>query len=154
MLKIFKELFSRPKEEQQDELQQQGRTFNRILTSKYFGLEDNKADKTLIAELKEKKIQQIKELELKPKFARYIYENEVDDYTTEKPIAIQVSFQKERYSRKRQMLHVSEMSFIVKSEDFDEFEKKLDINLVNDFKHLAPENTFKGIERRKEQRVT
>lgn len=152
MLEIFKKLFSKPQEPEPAE-DKPGRTFNKILTSKYFGLEDNRADKTLIAELKEKKISQINDLQLAPKFARYLYSKDVEDYTKEEPIGVQLSFQKETHRKKRNMIHVSEMSFVVKSEDFDEFEQKLEVSLLNDFKHLAPENTFKGTERRKQTRV-
>jgi hypothetical protein len=152
MLEIFKRLFSKPQEEEVKE-DEPGRTFNKILTGKYYGLGDNNADKSLILELKDKKITQIKDLELEPKFARYLYAQNTEDYNPSEAIAIQVSFQKERYSRKRQMIHVSEMSFIVKAEDFVEFEEKLDINLSSDFRLLAHENTFSGKERRKEKRV-
>ena len=152
MLEIFKKLFTKAPEPEQVE-DKPGRTFNKILTSKYFGLEDNRADKTLIAELKEKKISQINDLQLVPKFARYLYTKDVEDYTKEEPIGVQLSFQKETHRKKRNMIHVSEMSFIVKSEDFDEFEQKSKVNLSNDFKHLAPENTFNGIERRNQIRV-
>ncbi|HIP28693.1 MAG TPA: hypothetical protein EYG82_05905 [Sulfurovum sp.] len=152
MLEIFKKLFAKPVEVEPEE-DKPGRTFNKILTGKYYGLDDNNADKTLISELKDKKIHQIQELELKPKYLRYIYDKNTEDYTVTNAISVQVSFQKERYSQKRQMIHVSEMSFIVKAEDFDEFEKKLDISLQNDFRHLEPENTFDGTERRKQNRA-
>jgi len=152
MLEIFTKLFTKPKEVVPEE-EKPARTFNKILTGKYYGLDDNTADKTFIKELKDKKVHQIKELELKPKFIRYIYERGVENYTIEAAIAAQVSFQKERYSRKRQMIHVTEMSFIVKAEDFNELEKKLGLSLSNDFRHLAPENTFNGEERRKQKRA-
>ena len=152
MLEIFKKLFAKPVEVEQKE-DKPGRTFNKILTGKYYGLDDKNADKTLISELKAKKIDQIQELELKPKYLRYNYAKNTEEYKIENAISVQVAFQKERYSQKRQMIHVSEMSFIVKAEDFDEFEKKLDISLQNDFRHLESENTFDGKERRKEKRA-
>ncbi|MCF6244119.1 MAG: hypothetical protein L3J43_03715 [Sulfurovum sp.] len=157
MLDMFKNLFLKPKKvnvtEDKSTEPKPGRTFNKILTGKYFGLDDKNANKKLINELKDKKIQQINELGLTPKFARYIYAKGIDDYSTETPISVHVAFQKERYSRKRQMIHISEMSFIVKANEFEEFEKKLEVNILNDFTQLAPEHTFKGTERRKEQRA-
>ena len=152
MLEIFKKLFAKPVEVEQKE-DKPGRTFNKILTGKYYGLDDKNADKTLISELKAKKIDQIQELELKPKYLRYNYAKNTEEYKIENAISVKVAFQKERYSQKRQMIHVSEMSFIVKSEDFDEFEQKLGISLKNDFRHLEDENTFDGKERRKEKRI-
>ena len=152
MLEILKKLFAKPIEEEPEE-DKPGRTFNKILTGKYYGLEENGAGKIFIQELKDKKIEQIKELALKPKFIRYLYAANTQDNTIANSIAAYVFFQKERYSRKRQMIHVTEMSFIVKAEDFDEFEKKLDISLFDDFRHLPPENNFNGTERRKEKRI-
>ena len=151
MLERLKKLFSAPKEEEPKE--SVGRTFNRILTSKYFGLENDDADRALALELKKKKVDQIKALGLTPKFARYLYEKELESYTNEQPIALQVSFQKERYSQKRQMLHVSEMAFIVKLENFKEFEKMFNLSIEKDFIHLAPEGSYQGEERRKTTRT-
>jgi len=53
------------------------------------------------------------------------------------------------------MTHITEISFIVNSEDFDEFEKMSGVSLDNDFRDLTVrENSalYDGEERRKGKR--
>ncbi|PHS32884.1 MAG: hypothetical protein COA92_05945 [Sulfurovum sp.] len=132
-----------------------GRTFNKVITSMYFGCDDENTDEIRVAEVKQKKIDQIKELELKPMFTRYFYLEEVDDYTTAEPVSVHVVFQKEVSPEHHNMIHVTELSFIVRFEEFEEFEQMAGINLFNDFRQLSYEedpDTFKGRDRRVDER--
>ena len=122
----------------------------------YFGCEDKNADQSRVAEAKQKKIDQIKELELKPMFTRYFYLEEVEDYTTTDPLSVHVVFQKEVSPENHNMVHVTELSFIVKFEDFEEFEQMVGLSLFNDFRQLSYEedpDTFKGRDRRLDERA-
>ena len=131
-----------------------GRTFNRVLTGRYFGCEDENADEETIANAKQDKIDQIQELELTPKFVRYTYENTTHDETREehrRPISAHVAFQKEVFAQKWNMVHITEISFTVYSEEFEEFEKMAGVSLSNDFRDLT-KTKFTGKDRRKEKR--
>ena len=131
-----------------------GRTFNRVLTGRYFGCEDKNADEETIANAKQEKIDQIQELELTPKFVRYTYKNATDDETVEEersPVSAHVSFQKEVFAQKWNMVHITEISFTVYSEEFEEFEKMAGVSLSKDFRDLT-ETKFTGKDRRKEKR--
>ncbi len=152
MIEIFKNLFAKKKEEYIPN--PPGRTFNRILTGRYFGGEDVNADKSTIAKAKQEKINQINELELVPKFIRYSYENTNKKNTQIEenyPVSAHVAFQKEVFAEKWNMVHVTEISFIVYYSDFDEFEKMSGVSLSNDFKDLSS-TTFNGKDRRKKKR--
>ena len=117
-------------------------------------------DESRIAESKQRKIDQIAELELIPMFIRYSYENtsktgsQTED-NNGKISSAHVVFQKEVLAEKWNMIHVTEISFIVNYIDFDEFEQISGVSLSNDFRDLTSnENnaSYKGEERRKENR--
>lgn len=153
MIKIFKKLFAKKKEEAYIP-NPPGRTFKRVLTGIYFGCEDVNANESAIAEAKQEKIDQINELELMPMFIRYSYEgrNKRDTDTEENyPVSVHVTFQKEVFAEKWNMIHITEISFIVYYSDFSEFEKMSGVSLSDDFRNLTS-TTFNGRDRRKEKR--
>lgn len=153
MIEILKKLFGK-KKEQTDVPNPPGRTFNRVLTGRYFGCEDVNADEDTMAKAKQEKIDQIKELELVPMFLRYSYENQKkQDMESEEthPTSAHVAFQKEVFAEKWNMVHVTEISFTVYYSDFDEFEKMSGVSLSDDFKDLTS-TTFNGKDRRQEKR--
>ena len=125
-----------------------GRTFNRIITSKYFGCdnESNNTDAAQIKKMKLSKINQIREFELLPKFIRYTY-----IYEREKIKSAYVVFQKETISQRGSMIHVVELAFTVRKEDFSEFEKMANVSLEDDFRNLT-DFQYNGKDRRKEKR--
>ena len=161
MIKVFKSLFGGEKEEESIP-DSPGRTFNKILTGKYFGCEDLNADKNRVSEAKQKKLDQITELELVPMFIRYFYEDTVykeiqatEYHPITKASSVHVVFQKEVSAQRGQMTHVSEISFIVHRSDFNEFETMSGLSLSNDFRDLTVYKNsmpFTGEERRKESR--
>lgn len=147
MIKLIKKLLG-TKEEKEIVADPPGRTFKRVLTGDYFGYDKKETDPSKIAKAKQSKIDQIKELELIPMFIRYKY---VDDDV----ISAHVAFQKEVHAKKWNMTHVTEISLIVYSEDFDEFEQMAGVRLSEDFRDLTAyekEGSYKGVERRKEKR--
>lgn len=147
MIKMFKRLFG-IKEEQEVVADPPGRTFKRILTGDYFGCEKNETDTHKIAQAKQNKIDQIKELELVPMFIRYTY---IKDTIA----SAHVAFQKEVHAQKWNMTHVTEISFTVYYDEFDEFEQMSGVRLSEDFRDLTAydnEDAYKGTERRKEKR--
>jgi len=132
-----------------------GRTFKKIHMGRYFGLKDDNVNKSFHDEAKKKKIERIEELALEPKFLRYIYPKNVQDLTNIKPISAYVAFQKEDAPKNWNMIHIMEISFIVKSDDFNEFERMAHVSLEKDFRHLEPEGSrdiYQGQERRKQER--
>ena len=161
MIKIFKSLFGK-KEEYVPDLP--GRTFKRIETGKSFGCEDVNADESRIAQSKQRKIDQIAELELIPMFTRYSYgdtsknnsSSQAEEHHSDPKVSsVHVVFQKEVFAEKWNMIHITEISFTVNRSDFDEFEKMSGVSLSDDFRDLSSEanNTgFKGKDRRKEKR--
>ena len=150
MIEIFKKLFGKKKEEEYTP-DPPGRTFKRILTGRFFGCEDLHAGKHQVAKAKKDKIEQIKELELIPKFVRFFYDETSEEDSD--PISAHVTFQKEVFAEKWNMIHVTEISFTVNSTDFDEFEKMAGVSLTNDFRNLSS-TTFNGKDRRTENRDT
>ena len=147
MIKIFKKLLG-IKEEKEVVADPPGRTFKRILTGEYFGCEKNETDTHKIAQAKQNKIDQIKELELVPMFIRYTY-------MKDSIASAHVAFQKEVHNKKWNMIHVTEISFTLYRDDFDDFEKMSGVRLSEDFRDLTAyknEDTYKGTERRKEKR--
>lgn len=126
-----------------------GRTFKRVLTGRYFGCENKNADDSSIAEAKKDKIEQIKELELIPMFVRFSY----DPAQPEKdhPVSAYVAFQKEVFAENWNMVHVTELSFTVLRDEFEEFEAMSGTSLTNDFKNLSSVSYY-GAERRKAKR--
>jgi hypothetical protein len=91
-------------------------------------------------------------------FIRYSYKNKIETHTKDNNLeisSVHVVFQKEVLAEKWNMLHVTEISFIVNYADFEEFEKISGVSLNNDFRDLTSyENStpYKGKERRKEKR--
>ncbi len=150
MIEIIKKLFGK-KKEQPDVPNPPGRTFNRVLTRRYFGLEDVNADENAIAKAKQEMIEQIKELELLPMFKRYTYASTGSVAEDDHPISVHVAFQKEVFAKNWNMVHVTEISFTVLAADFEEFEKMAGVSLHDDFRDLSS-TTFNGNERRKETR--
>jgi len=153
MIDMFKKLFGK-KKEKTDVPTPPGRTFNRVLTGRYFGLEDVNADEKTIAKAKQEKIDQIKELELLPMFIRYSYESKKGkrmDTKKDHPTSAHVAFQKEVFAQNWHMIHVTEISFTVLYADFEEFEQMAGVSLSDDFRDLTS-TTFNGEERRKEKR--
>jgi hypothetical protein len=147
MIKVFKRLFGR-QEEEQIVADPPGRTFKRVLTGDYFGCEKNETDISKIRQAKQSKISQIKELELVPMFIRYTF-------IKESIVSAHVAFQKEVHNKKWNMTHVTEISFTLYSDDFSDFEQMTDVKLSEDFRDLTTyenDDTYKGIERRKEKR--
>ena len=153
MIEMLKNLFDNKREEEYVPAPP-GRTFNRVLTGRYFGCEDVNADEDSIAKAKQEKIGQINELELVPMFVKYTYKdtNKKESHTEENhPMSAHVAFQKEVFAEKWNMVHVTEISFTVYYADFDEFEKMSGVSLTDDFRDLSS-TTFNGKDRRKEKR--
>ena len=163
MLEIFKNLFGKKKEKEYVP-DPPGRTFNRVLTGKYFGCEDVTTEESLVAEAKQKKIDQITELGLLPMFTRYSYEDTSknkretqvkEDHPDIEVSSVHVVFQKEVPAEKQNMVHVTEISFTVNRSDFDEFEQMSGVSLSDDFRDLSSDENsavFNGKERRKKKR--
>ena len=152
MIDMLKNLFGKKPEEYIPD--PPGRTFNRVLTGRYFGCEDVNADEESIAIAKQEKIDQIQELALTPKFIRYTYKNTTYDEKVKeerRPVSAHVAFQKEVFAQKWNMVHVTEISFTVYSEEFEEFEKMAGVSLSKDFRDLT-ETKFTGKDRRKKKR--
>jgi hypothetical protein len=122
-----------------------GRTFKRILTGDYFSHKDRNTDKNLQLHAKEKKINQIKELKLFPKHIKYTYKKGII-------FSAFVSFQKEELSSKWNMLHITEISFIVYADEFKIFESMANVKLENDFRDVTLKDTYTDKERREESR--
>lgn len=146
MIKTLKNLLVKKKEYLPDP---PGRTFKRVLTGRYFGCENKNADDSSIAEAKKDKIEQIKELELVPMFVRFSYDHARSK--NDHPVSAHVAFQKEVFAENWNMIHVTEISFTVLRDDFEEFEAMSGVSLTKDFKNLTS-ITFSGKERRKEKR--
>lgn len=154
MIKIIKQLFSKIKKAK-DSQDSPGRTFKRILTGRYFGCEDISADASKIAQAKQSKIDQIRELELMPMHVRYTYKNSKEEEQNKNITSAHVTFQKEVLAKKWNMVHVSEISFTVNYDDFDEFEQMSSTMLNKDFRDLTSNNDtqmYQGGERRKKRR--
>jgi hypothetical protein len=151
MIQLLKKIFGF-KEESKNEEEAPGRTFRRILTGDYFGLRNPDATPEMVQQAKQEKIEQIRELGLKPMFLRYA-RKKTQDGETEEIEAAHVVFQKEEYDEKLHMIHVTEISFIVSKEEFDEFEKMAEVSLSEDFRDLYhADKAYKGEERRKSPR--
>ena len=146
MLNFLKKLFS--KEEEIAEPEQPGRTFNRIITSKYFGCdnENSSADAEQVAKMKQSKIDQINEFGLEPRFIRYTYSPDGTEIES-----AHIVFQKETTSQRGSMIHVTELAFTIRRDDFDEFEKMANVSFESDFRDLT-DLKYNGKERRKEKR--
>jgi len=157
MIEIFKSLFGKKKKDEEPVSDLPGRTFSRILTGRYFGCEDADADETLTAKAKQEKIDQIHELGLVPMFIRYAYEDTStnkrglqagESHPGQEASSVHVAFQKEVLGN---MIHITEISFIVNRSDFDEFEKMSGTSLKDDFRDLSS-SVHNKEERRKVKR--
>jgi hypothetical protein len=145
MIKILQKLLG-IKEEKEVVADPPGRTFKRILTGDYFGYDKKETDQEKIAKAKQSKVDKIKELELIPMFIRY-------KKVKETIVSAHVAFQKEVHAEKWNMTHVTEISFIVYAEDFEELETMAGVNLTKDFRDLTAyekEGSYQGVERRKD----
>ena len=154
MIKTIKKLFTKANKKEVTP-DPPGRTFKRILTGRYFGCEDSTADATKIAQAKQEKINQICELELIPMYIKFNYEVKQEETHDKKIVSAHVSFQKEVLAKKWNMIHVTEISFTVNYDDFDEFEHMSNVHLNEDFRDLTPNNdteVYQGKERRKKRR--
>ena len=143
MIKKLKQIFVKKKQED-IVFDPPGRTFKKVLAGEYFSCEKENIDQDFIEKSKQDKIDQITTLELIPKFIRFEYKNE-------EPVLAHVSFQKEIFAKKWNMLHVTELSFTVRASNFDEFEARANVSLKKDFQDLT-EVQYSGEERRKEVR--
>lgn len=121
-----------------------GRTFKRILTGEYFGYKDIHIDASKQQKAKEKILDQINELELNPMYIHYNYNNSIISHA-------HIVFQKEILAKKWNMLHVTEISFLLYASDFKQFEEMSQLNLNDDFTNLTPitNSTYIVKERRK-----
>jgi hypothetical protein len=152
MMTLLKKLFGR-KEEKKEEEEAPGRTFKRILTGDYFGLRNPDATAEMVQVAKQDKIDQIRELGLTPKFLRYARKKTLESPDEIVITAAHVVFQKEEYDDKLHMIHVTEISFLVPKEEFEEFERMAGVSLKDDFRDLyEAEQAYKGKERRKKPR--
>ncbi len=154
MIKIIKKLFTNTKKKEYTP-DPPGRTFKRILTGRYFGCEDVTADAAKIAQAKQYKIDQIRELELTPIYIRYTYKTTKESDHDKKIISAYVTFQKEVLAKKWNMVHVTEISFTVNYDDLDEFEQMSGATINKDFRDLTPNSdtsSYQSVERRKKRR--
>lgn len=154
MIKIIKNIFTKKKKKEYTP-DLPGKTFKRILTGRYFGCEDITAGAVKIAQAKKDKIDQIRELELMPIYIRYTYKKSKKQTNDKKIISAHVFFQKEVLAQKWNMVHVTEISFILNYDDFDEFEKMSGVDIIKDFRDLTPNGdtpAYQGEERRKKTR--
>ena len=154
-MKFLKKLFANNKTSESLK-DQPGRTFKRIDLGRFFGCELNVNDDIRILEAKNKKIEQIKALELEPKFLRYTYHSLRKEDADNLPLSVHVAFQKEVFAEKWNMIHITEISFIVNAAEFDEFEAMSGFTLEKDFRNLTVEENehpYEGKERRKKNRI-
>lgn len=154
MIKILKKLFTKTKNKEYSP-DPPRRTFKRMLTGRYFGCEDVTADAAKIAQAKQYKIDQIREHELIPMYVRFTYNQTSEQAHDKKIISAHVAFQKEVLAKKWNMVHVTEISFTVYHDDFDEFEQMSGVTLNKDFRDLTPNSntpSYQGTERRKKKR--
>ena len=153
MFGLLKRIFGK-EEENQSEEEAPGRTFRRILTGDYFGLRNPDADDEAIQRAKEEKIRQIEELGLKPVYLRYRLRKGAGETPQKEDIeAAYVAFQKEEYDPKLNMVHVTEISFIVSKDEFVQFEEMAGVSLEKDFRNLYDNGKpYEGVDRRRKPR--
>jgi len=154
LIKLIKNLFTKTKKKEYTP-DPPGRTFKRMITGRYFGCEDVTADDAKIAQAKQYKIDQIREHELLPMYVRYTYKTTKEQAQDKKIISAHVAFQKEVLAKKWNMVHVTEISFTVNHDDFDEFEQMSGVLITKDFRDLTPNSdtpSYKDKERRKNKR--
>jgi len=148
MKKLLKKIFTNTHKVQDELIDPPGRTFKRVLTSEYFHHTDSDANEEMHQASKNTKITHIKELELKPMYVRYLYEQD-------SPISAHVAFQKEVFAEKWNMIHITEVSFNINASDFSEFESMAKVSLENDFRDVTPKehDTYDREDRRKKKRA-
>jgi len=149
----LKRLFIR--EEKRSEEEKPGRTFKRVLTGDYFGLQNPEASAEEIAAAKREKIEEIQKRGLKPVFLRYALKKQMLSESEPQVQAAHVAFQNEVLDEKWNMVHVTEVSFIVPREEFEEFEAMAGVSLKKDFRDLTEYDGtkhYEGKERRKRPR--
>ena len=131
-----------------------GRTFRRVLTGDYFGLRNPDADAEAVQRAKEEKIRQIEALDLKPVYLRYSIRKGAGDTPQKEDIeAAFVAFQKEVFDPKLNMIHVTEISFIVPRDEFAQFEEMAGVSLEKDFRNLYETGKpYEGVDRRRKPR--
>ncbi len=154
IIEQFKKLFGKRKEQVSHD-DPPGRTFKRILTGDYFGLQDPHADEAAHQAAKEEKIALIAKMDMKPKFVRYALKKKAFDEKSPHITAAHVVFQNEVFDEKWHMVHVTEISFIVPKEEFETFETMAGVRLTEDFRDLTEydgKSHYNGKERRKERR--
>jgi hypothetical protein len=153
MIAWLKRLFT--DQEAEREAEKPGRTFKRLLTGDYFGLQNPEAAEEEKSAAKEEKIRKIRSLELKPVFLRYALKKTSLSDTEPRIVAAHVAFQSEVLDEKWNMVHVTEISFIVPKEEFAEFEAMAGVSLQEDFRDLTEYHGTKryvGKERRQKPR--
>ncbi len=151
MIGLIRRLLGNSEQETTEE-DKPGRTFKRILTTEYFGLQDPGATQEAIAEAKADKLNKVKEHDLEPKFVRYALKERDGK---KEVIAAHVVFQNELYDKKWHMVHVTEVSFVVPKEEFEEFETMFGVSLQDDFRDLTEydeSKKYRGKERRRRTR--
>ena len=143
------------------ELDPPGRTFKRILTSHYFsGQVLHNCDGEDSTKAKQNKINLITEHKLLPMYVRYTYKETKnhslleEEHNPDNIISAYVAFQKEIFDEKWNMIHVTELSFVLNRKEFEEFEAMAQVSLENDFRDLTAFNndSLRNIEYRKEPR--
>jgi hypothetical protein len=138
--------------EQAHEEEKPGRTFKRLLTGDYFGLRSPDATPEQIKQAKTDKIETIRRLSLQPVYVRYAVKKNMRTNYKPAVTAAHVVFQKEVLDEKWHMVHVTEVSFIVPVEEFEEFEAMAGVSLAKDFRDLTEYeggSHYTGKERRK-----
>jgi hypothetical protein len=149
LMQRITDLFYRPEPTREEE--PPGRTFTRVDEGDYFGAADKYASKWKHEKARALKCARIKELGLKPAHARFIKKKRyINGTTREVTVGVIVSFRKERYNERQHMIHVSEMRFFVRAEEFEIFTQMCDVKL-SDFRDLG-EQRYEGIERRRAPR--
>jgi hypothetical protein len=149
MISWFKKLLGK---EQPPQEEKPGRIFKRILTGEYFGLQSPDATQEQIRQAKAEKIDTIRQLDLKPMYIRYAIKKNMKTAYQPAVTAAHVVFQKEVLDQKWHMVHVTEVSFIVPAEEFEEFETMAGVSMEKDFRDLTDYEGVKhytGEERRK-----
>ncbi len=152
MIAWLKRLFG--KEEKVKEEEKPGRTFKRVLTGDYFGLQNPEASSEDVVAAKQEKIDTIRTLGLKPVFLRYTLKKQILSDGIPKITAAHVAFQSEILDEKWNMVHVTEVSFIVPKEEFEEFEQMAGVRLENDFRDLTEYDGKKLYERQERRKKT
>jgi len=115
-----------------------------VLAGEYFSCKKKDVDQDFAEKSKQDKIDKIRLMELKPKFVRF-------SYSDAKLVSAHVSFQKEVFARKWNMVHVTDLSFTVRASHFEEFEFMAEVSLENDFEDFT-DVKYTGEERRKGDR--